>query len=173
MSNRKTIAKPNKSDVKRRNTLGCIYQYVCPWLRLWNSWDCEAVLVCKYVHMMETMKQSGVYFRSWWECKFWLLRWIWHWRSRPIVLQKYSDLNLYIVHIWSKFGDPSLKAWWVIVRTNSKWGKFGFWPHIWPRRSRSIAPQNDRDLNQIVLHIWSKFEDRSLNGFWVIARTSK
>ena len=33
-------------------------------------------------------------------------------------------------------------------------------------------PQNNRDLNQGLLHIWSKFGDPSLNGWWVIARTS-
>ena len=34
-------------------------------------------------------------------------------------------------------------------------------------------PQNNRDLNQGLLHLWSKFGDPSLNGWWVIARTSK
>ena len=38
--------------------------------------------------------------------------------------------------------------------------------------SRSINPQNNRDLNQGILHLWSKFGGRSLNGWWVIARTS-
>ena len=36
----------------------------------------------------------------------------------------------------------------------------------------SIATQNNRDLNQGVLHLWSKFGDPSLNGWWVIARTN-
>ena len=34
-------------------------------------------------------------------------------------------------------------------------------------------PQNDRDLNQGLLHLWSKVSDPSLNGWWVVARTSK
>ena len=34
-------------------------------------------------------------------------------------------------------------------------------------------PENNMDLNQGLLHIWSKFRDLSLNGWWVIARTSK
>ena len=34
-------------------------------------------------------------------------------------------------------------------------------------------PQNNRNLNQGLLHLWSKFGDPSLNGWWVIARTSK
>ena len=33
-------------------------------------------------------------------------------------------------------------------------------------------PQNNRDLNQGLLHLWSIFGDRSLNGWWVIARTN-
>ena len=44
------------------------------------------------------------------------------------------------------------------------------WPQPW---SRSITPQNNTDLNQGLLHLWSKFGDPSLNGWWVIARTSK
>ena len=35
----------NKSDVKRQNTLGCLDQYTCRGLRLWNSLDCEAIQV--------------------------------------------------------------------------------------------------------------------------------
>ena len=42
-----------------------------------------------------------------------------------------------------------------------------------PWRSSSIAPQNNRDLNQGLLHLWSKFGYPSLNGSQVIARTSK
>ena len=41
-----------------------------------------------------------------------------------------------------------------------------------PWRSWSIVPQNNRDLNQGLLHLWSKFGDPSWNGWWVIARTS-
>ena len=32
---------------------------------------------------------------------------------------------------------------------------------------------NNKHLNQGVLHLWSKFGDSSLNGWWVIVRTSK
>ena len=35
------------------------------------------------------------------------------------------------------------------------------------------SPPNNRDLNQGLLHLWSKFGDPSLNGWWVTARTSK
>ena len=34
------------------------------------------------------------------------------------------------------------------------------------------TPQNNRDLNQGILNIWSKFGGPILNGWWVIARTS-
>ena len=44
---------------------------------------------------------------------------------------------------------------------------------IWPGRSRSIIPQNNRDLNQGLLHLCSKFGDSSLNSWWVIVWTSK
>ena len=53
-----------------------------------------------------------------------------------------------------------------------KLGKFLLWRSIWPWMSQSIVPQNNRDLNQGLLHIWPKFGDPSLNGWWVIARTS-
>ena len=33
-------------------------------------------------------------------------------------------------------------------------------------------PQNNKDLNQGLLHLWSKFGDPSLNGCWVIAQTN-
>ena len=56
--------------------------------------------------------------------------------------------------------------------TSSKWGKLWLWSSIWPWRSRSIIPQNNRALNQGLLHLWSKFGDPSLNGWWVIARTN-
>ena len=56
--------------------------------------------------------------------------------------------------------------------TSSKWGKFWVWRSILPWRSRSIVPQNSRDLNQGLLHLWSKCGDPSWNGYWVITRTS-
>ena len=85
---------------------------------------------------------------------------------------------------WSKFGNSSWNRWQVIVRTNPKWGKIWLSSYIWPWRWRSITapapspPQkkkkiNKRDLNQGVLHLWSKFGYPSLNGWWVIIPTSK
>ena len=57
--------------------------------------------------------------------------------------------------------------------TSSKWGKFWLWSLIWSWRSRSITCKNNRDLNQDLLHLWSKFGDPTLNGSRVIAQTSK
>ena len=54
----------------------------------------------------------------------------------------------------------------------SKGDKIWLSSSIWPWRSRSIIPKNDRDLNQGLLHRWSKFGDSSLNEWWVIVRTS-
>ena len=53
-----------------------------------------------------------------------------------------------------------------------KLGKFWLSSSIWPWRSPSVTPQNYRDLNQGLWHLWSKFGDPSLNGWWIIARTS-
>ena len=77
------------------------------------------------------------------------------------------------MHFCSKFGNCNFNWWWVMTCTSSKWGKFWLWSSIWPWRSRSIVPQNIRDLNQGLLHLLSKFGDPSLNGWWVIAGTSK
>ena len=92
---------------------------------------------------MKTMKQSGLWSSLgnygslvviWWLCisssgearKFDFLSQIWPWRSWSIATQITRDLNQCILHLWSKFGDPSLNEWWVMVRTSSKWGKFRF-----------------------------------------------
>ena len=50
--------------------------------------------------------------------------------------------------------------------------KVWLWSSIWPWRSWSIIPQNNRALNQDLWHLWSKFGDPSLNGWWVIVRTN-
>ena len=136
---------------------------------------------------METMKQSGL--RSslgthgslvviWCLCisssgearKFDFLSQIWPWRSRSIAPQNNKDHNQRILHLWSKFGDPSLNAWmgdelWCRQALNGV--NFDFSPYIWPWRSRSIAPQNNRDLSWGALHLWSKFGDPSWKGWWV------
>ena len=56
--------------------------------------------------------------------------------------------------------------------SSSKWRKFCLSSSIWPWRSRSIIPQNIRDLNKGLLHLWFKFGDPSLNGWWVFVWTS-
>ena len=76
------------------------------------------------------------------------------------------------MHFCSKFRNCNFNWWWVMACTSSKWGKFWIWSSIWPWRSRSIIPQNNKALNRGLLHLWSKFGDPSLNGWWVIARTN-
>ena len=76
------------------------------------------------------------------------------------------------MHFWPKFGNTDFNWWRLIAWTSSKWGKFWLLSSIWPWSSRSIAPRNNRDPNQGLLHLWSKFGDSSLNSWLVIARTS-
>ena len=52
----------------------------------------------------------------------------WESISRSVALQNNRDLNQCILHLWSKFGDPSLNGWWVMVRTSPEWCKFWLWP---------------------------------------------
>ena len=141
----KALSNINKNGVERRNIIGCLDQCTCKMLRLWNSQDRETVYVYKYMQRMETMKQSGLWSSLGthgslvvirWLCissssearKFDFLSQIWPWGSRSIATQNNRDLNLCILHLWSKFGFPSLNGWWVMVRTSSKWGKFWLWP---------------------------------------------
>ena len=57
---------------------------------------------------------------SWKWCKFWLLILIWPWRSWLIATQNNKDLlDQGLLHLWSKFGDPSINSWWVTARTSS------------------------------------------------------
>ena len=76
------------------------------------------------------------------------------------------------MHFWPQFGNTDFNWWWLIARTSSKWGKFWHLSSIWSWSSGSIVPKNQRDLNQGLLHLWSKFGGSSLNGWWVTARTS-
>ena len=76
------------------------------------------------------------------------------------------------MHFWPKFGNTDFNWLWLFARTSSRWGKFLLLSSIWPWSSRSIVPKNYSDLNQGLLHLWSKFSDSSLSGWWVIARTS-
>ena len=46
---------------------------------------------------------------------------IWPWMSRLIAPQNNKNLNLGVLKLWSKFGDPSLKEWWVMAWTSSGW----------------------------------------------------
>ena len=77
--------------------------------------------------------------------------------------------------LWSSLGTHGslVVIWWLCISSSGETRKFHFLSQICPWRSRSIASQNNMDLNQGLLHLWSKFGDPSLNGFQVIAQTSK
>ena len=71
----------------------------------------------------------------------------------------------------TKFGRKHKQHWnkkwnW---RSAHKWSKFWFWSLIWPWRSLSIILQTNRDLNQGLFHLWSKFDDPSLNSWWLMS----
>ena len=106
----------NKSDGKRRNTLGYLDQYACNVLTLWNSRDRETVYVYKYAQRMETMKQT------------------------------WSSLCTY---------GSVVVIWWLCISSSGETRKFDFLNGIWPWRSRSIATENNMDLNQTISHLWS------------------
>ena len=101
--------------------------------------------------------------------------WKWNWRSRSINPKINRDLNSakmhFLVQVW-KYLLQLVVTYCADKLTCSKWGKFWLLSSIWPWRSRSIAPQNKRDLNQGLLHLWSKFGDPSLNSWWIIVQTS-
>ena len=76
---------------------------------------------------METMKQAGLWNSLgthgslvviWWLCisssgetkKFNFLSQIWPWTSRSIAIQYNRDLNQANLHLWFKFGDPSMNG---------------------------------------------------------------
>ena len=58
--------------------------------------------------------------------------------------------------------------WWLCISSGVKPENLTL-KVIFDQGSRSIAPQNNRHLNQGILHLWSKFGDSSLNGWqgWV------
>ena len=65
-----SIAVGNKSDIKRRNTLGCLYQYMCMGLRLWNSQDrsLNLTLMVKINHRQNNRDLNKVVVEFWSKC---------------------------------------------------------------------------------------------------------
>ena len=59
------------------------------------------------------------------------------------------------------------------MRISSKWGKFWYQVKFDLKGQSQLPQKNNRDLNQGLLHLWSKFGDPNLNGSRVIVRTSK
>ena len=104
----------------------------------WNNQDREAVFVYKYVQRMETVKQLGPW-------------------SSPVSHSYY--------YIYSS-------GWVFTLVAGGKTGIMKFWPLKWNLILEIKISQNNRDLNQGILHLWSKFGDPSLNRWWVMALTS-
>ena len=83
----------------------------------------------------------------------------WRTWNRPVKQSRYSWLSGgYMVVMYSQ-------EWW-----DQKIPLFK--SNFLPWRSLPIATQNNRDLNQAILHFRSKFGGPSLNGQWVMVRTS-
>ena len=137
---------------------------------------------------METMKDSGLWSNLgthgcfWWlyggyvfpEVKrpenfnFWSQIWPWRWRS--IATQNNRDINQAILHLeWvMSYGADKLKMGLILPFKLNLTLKVNINTPPSPH-----SPLNKRDLNQGLLHLWSKIGDPSLNGSQVIARTSK
>ena len=56
------------------------------------------------------------------------------------------------LHPLSKFGDSCLNRCWVMPRTSTKWGCICLFKLNLTLKVKVHRPQNNRDLNQIVLH---------------------
>ena len=88
-----------------------------------------------------------------------------------------QNINSDKMHIWSKFGDPSLNCWSVIAdraaRTNSEFGKIRLSNWIWPWRSRSFNTKKTIGISTNVFYIfWFKPDNSSSNGCGVIVWTN-
>ena len=78
-----------------------------------------------------------------------------------------------------KYLAPLVQIWWTWLERLMRYradklnmGLILIWSLIWPWRSRSTTLQNNKDLNQGLLHLSFKFGDPNLNGWWVIPRTN-
>ena len=68
--------------------------------------------------------------------------------------------------LWSSLGTHGslVVIWRLCISSSGETRKFDFLSQILPGKSWSIATQNNRDLNQAILQLWSKFGDPSFNG---------
>ena len=66
-----------------------------------------------------------------------------------------------------------LYIWWLCISSGGETRKFNFLSQIWPWWSSSIATQNNRDVNQAILHLWFKVGDPSFKGYQVMMRYDK
>ena len=57
------------------------------------------------------------------------------------------------MYFWSKFGNTDFNWWWLIAWTSWKWGKFWLFKFNLTLKFKVNRPQNNRDLNQGLLHL--------------------
>ena len=71
-----------------------------------------------------------------------------------------QDGNQGILHLWSKFGNPSLKGWWVMSQTNS----WLMHPHQQTEtKATTIAKAQNQPWVKIYLHLYNWNGTDSLN----------
>ena len=68
--------------------------------------------------------------------------------------------------LWGSLGTHGslVVIWWLCISSSGETKQNRLFSQIWPQKSRSIATENNRDLNQAILHLWTKFCDPTLNG---------
>ena len=126
--NARIFGKWNKSHFNRQTTLLSLDQYMCSNLGLWNSQDWWAAEVYMYVQGMRPLKQSGPLGNpsSHGYYVFTLVVVVDLEGQGRSPLKQWASYLIFL-HLWSKFGDPSLNGSWVIAdwRTHpyrrSKW----------------------------------------------------
>ena len=89
-----------------------------------------------YVQSVETVNQSGLWNSLGIDVR---LENGDHETHRPVKQSRYS---------W-------LSGGYMVIMYSSR-GKIWYLNHIWPWKSMAIVPQNNRDVNQGVSHLWSK-----------------
>ena len=107
-----------------------------------------------YMYVFSQVDEPGIH-------EIWIFKWNLNMKININESPNKRDLNQCVLTLWSKFGDPILIRWGVMVQAQNR-VNLDFLNKIWPWRS--ISPQNNRNLKQGILHLWLKFSDPSLRG---------
>ena len=67
--------------------------------------------------------------------------------------------------LWSSLGihDSVVVIWWFCISSSGENQKIWLFKSNLTLKVKVIATQNNRDLNQAIFHLWSKFGNPSLN----------